>query len=134
MIMKINPKELLAEAKLAMAKAYAPYSRYSVGAALLAADGTIFHGCNVENVSYGLTSCAERTAVCCAVAAGCREFKAIAIVASGSKLPSPCGACRQVIAEFCSPSFPVFFASSKNLRRFKRLSLSGLLPEPFGGR
>ena len=81
-------------------RAYAPYSKFPVGAAVLAADGRIFAGCNVENLSYGLTQCAERVAVGMAVAAGARDLVAVAVVADTRVAISPCGACRQVLAEF----------------------------------
>ena len=81
-------------------QAYAPYSKFAVGAALLAADGRIFVGCNVENLSFGLSNCAERVAVATAVAAGAREFLAVAVVADTDVPVSPCGACRQVLSEF----------------------------------
>jgi cytidine deaminase len=81
-------------------QAYAPYSKFAVGAALLAADGRIFVGCNVENLSFGLSNCAERVAVGAAVAAGAREFLAVAVVADTDVPVSPCGACRQVLSEF----------------------------------
>jgi cytidine deaminase len=81
-------------------QAYAPYSTFAVGAALLAADGRIFVGCNVENLSFGLSNCAERVAVAAAVAAGGREFLAVAVVADTDVPVSPCGACRQVLSEF----------------------------------
>lgn len=96
----MDDKTLVEIAKKARTNAYAPYSGFAVGAALLAADGRIFSGCNVENASYGLTNCAERTAIFSAVAAGSKEFIAIAIVADGKEPCAPCGACRQVIAEF----------------------------------
>ena len=93
-------EELIRAAMQALDRAYAPYSSFSVGAAVLADDGTIYQGCNIENASYGLTMCAERTAIYSAVAAGCRRLQAIAVVAATQGPASPCGACRQVMAEF----------------------------------
>ena len=93
-------EQLLDAATAVRLRAYAPYSNFQVGAALLAKDGRIFTGCNVENLSYGLTICAERNAIFAAVAAGVREFAAIAMVADTREPVSPCGACRQVMAEF----------------------------------
>jgi cytidine deaminase len=93
-------ESLLTVATSVRLQAYAPYSHFHVGAALLAKDGRVFTGCNVENLSYGLTICAERSAIFAAVAAGVREFEAIAILADTREPISPCGACRQVMAEF----------------------------------
>ena len=102
---------LVAAARAAAANAHAPYSRYRVGAALLASDGTVFAGCNVENASYGLTNCAERTALFKAVSEGRRSFRALAVAGGTAKSPAlPCGACRQVLAEFCAPDMPVAVA------------------------
>ncbi|ETS91701.1 MULTISPECIES: cytidine deaminase [Veillonella] len=91
---------LIKRAKEARLKSYSPYSHFAVGAAVLCDDGTIFSGCNVENASYGLTNCAERTAIFKAVSEGYKKFKALAVVADSAGPCAPCGACRQVIAEF----------------------------------
>jgi len=96
----MTDSELISQATQVRLKAYAPYSKFSVGAALLCEDGTVFTGCNVENLSFGLTNCAERTAIFSAIAAGQRQFKKIAIVSDSREPVSPCGACRQVMAEF----------------------------------
>ena len=88
-------------------KAYAPYSKFKVGAALLAEDGRIFTGCNVENASYGLTNCAERTAVFKGVSEGATRFTALAVAGGEGEVAMPCGACRQVLAEFLPPEAPV---------------------------
>ena len=96
----MTEKELVVWAKEAIEYAYSPYSKFTVGAAVLAKDGRVFTGCNVENASYGATNCAERTAIFKAVSEGYREFEAIAVVASSGDYASPCGICRQVLAEF----------------------------------
>ena len=97
----VDLDELFQKALVAAQSAYAPYSRFRVGAALLSDDGTVFLGCNVENRSYGLSICAERTAVTKAVSEGHRSFRALAIATPDSEVPvGPCGACRQVLSEF----------------------------------
>lgn len=106
---------------------YVPYSKYAVGAALLAEDGRVFTGCNVENAAYGNTLCAERTALCKAVSEGARKFTAIAIASSGSA-PFPCGACRQSLYEF-APDLRVMVTWNGNVRK---TTLRALLPEGFG--
>ncbi|MEO5917346.1 MAG: cytidine deaminase [Luteolibacter sp.] len=108
--------------------AYAPYSNFAVGAALLATDGRVFTGCNVENISYGLTNCAERVAIGAAVAAGVRDFLAVAVVADTGVPISPCGACRQVLAEFRVPS--VMLANRTERLEF---TLEELLPRASSG-
>lgn len=99
----ITDAELVDLAWQARELAHAPYSKFKVGAAALANDGRVFTGCNVENLSYGLTICAERVAIGSAVAAGARHFTCVAVVADTSEPVSPCGACRQVMAEFSVP-------------------------------
>ena len=122
---------LLRAAARAAAGAYAPYSGYRVGAALRTPDGKVFTGANVENASYGLTLCAERAALAAAVTAGQRTFTALAVAASGPAHPYPCGACRQVLAEFAGPEFPVHTAIVGRLNRFETTRLGVLLPESF---
>ncbi len=109
---------LVAVAWQAREMAYAPYSNFHVGAAVLAVDGRVFAGCNVENISFGLTNCAERVAIVAAVAAGAREFLAIAVVADTAVPISPCGACRQVMAEF---GVPVVMLANRTAREPFRL-------------
>jgi len=120
-------ERLVEAARRAQRRAYAPYSKFSVGAAVLAEDGQIFVGCNVENGSFGLTVCAERNAVAAAVVAGARPA-AVAVVAPGSAT-APCGACRQVLAEF-SADMPVVLAGPDGDDRHLE-SLDALLPSAF---
>lgn len=121
---------LIERALAARLNAHAPYSRFLVGAAVACSDGSVFCGCNVENLSFGLTMCAERVAVGAAVAAGHTDFTLLAVVADTDEVISPCGACRQVLAEF-APSLPII---SANLRgRQERFSLAELLPRASTG-
>jgi cytidine deaminase len=124
----MNIDELVAAAWQARESAYAPYSHFAVGAALLTVDGRIFTGCNVENLSYGLTQCAERTAICSAVAAGVREFVMLVVVADTAVPISPCGACRQVMVEFGVPR--VILANRGQRLEF---SMEELLPRASAG-
>lgn len=121
-------EELVKVASLARQRAYAPYSKYKVGAAIRTARNKVHVGANVENASYGLTVCAERSAVFAAVNAGDTRLDAIAIVVDADRLPSPCGACRQVLAEF-APGMRVILATTAGQR--KATTLADLLPEPF---
>ena len=127
----MTDKELVAMAKEAMEHAYVPYSHFKVGAALLAKDGRVFKGCNVENASYGATNCAERTAIFKAVSEGCREFEAIAIVASSGDLVPPCGICRQVLAEFMPEGKVVLDSEEKGMVTYL---VRELLPCGFGSK
>lgn len=129
-------EQLINKAMEARKGSYSPYSGFAVGAALLCEDGSVITGCNIENAAYGPTICAERVAVFKAISDGKRNFKAIAIVGSPAgeqinQFAFPCGVCRQVLREFCSPEdFTVVIA--KNEKEYKELSLSALLPESFG--
>jgi cytidine deaminase len=123
-----EPNALLARAVEARRGAYAPYSGFTVGAALVDTDGTVWTGANVENASYGLSMCAERTAVFHAVTSGAREFSAIAVAGPDGVRTLPCGACRQVLAEF-APAIRVIFDDGGTAGE---IPLTELLPEPFG--
>ncbi len=123
-------QELIGAAMAVRQNAFAPYSKFAVGAALLTAGGTIFTGCNVESATYGLTMCAERNAIFAAVAAGEREFSHIAVVADTERLTPPCGSCRQVIWEICG-DIPVLMADLNG--RTETVMMSELLPRAFDG-
>ena len=125
---------LIEKAKEAMKSAYAPYSKFKVGAALLCDDGSIYTGCNIENASFSPTVCAERVAIFKAVSDGKRGFSAIAVCGASDgvltdKFCTPCGVCRQVLSEFCGKDFAIYCVSDNDAKEF---TLSQLLPESFG--
>jgi cytidine deaminase len=123
--------ELLDLARSARERAYAPYSKFQVGAALITHDGRPFSGCNVENAAYGLCNCAERTTLFAAIASGCQpgDFAAMAVIADTPHPVSPCGACRQVMSELCDDAMPVWLANLRG-ERFET-SVGALLPGSF---
>ena len=127
-ISKTIIKKLIKEAKRAREMAYAPYSKFKVGAAVLADNNNIFTGCNVENVSYGLTICAERIAISKAISEGCKKIKAIAVIADTKEPVSPCGACRQFIMEF-NPDTLVIMGTLD--RKIYTTTIKELLPYNF---
>lgn len=122
-------EKLIEESLTARENAYVPYSNFPVGAALLGEDGEIYLGCNIENSSYGLSNCAERTAIFKAVSKGVKNFKAIAITGDTDGPISPCGACRQVIAEFCKSDMPVYLTNIKG--DLQETTVGKLLPGAF---
>ena len=129
----MSPEQLIALAKEAMTRAYAPYSGFKVGAALLCKDGSVYQGCNIENAAYGPTNCAERTAVFKAVYDGHREFAAIAVCGGKDGILTgafpPCGVCRQVLREFCRDDFLVYVAGAQG--HYETYTLAQLLPYSF---
>ena len=125
---------LIEKAKEMVENAYAPYSSFKVGAALLCEDGSIYTGCNIENASFSPTVCAERVAIFKAISDGKREFSAIAVCGGkngvlGEKFCFPCGVCRQVMSEFCKGDFKIYAMSENDVKEY---TLSQLLPESFG--
>ncbi|MEX2273227.1 MAG: cytidine deaminase [Vicinamibacterales bacterium] len=122
-------ERLVSAARDARTRAIAPYSHFQVGAALLLADGGIVSGCNIENATYGLTICAERVALVKALSEGKRDFVALVVSADAARPTPPCGACRQLLWEYCG-DIPVIMANAREVTM--RTSLGVLLPEPFG--
>ncbi|WP_263704321.1 cytidine deaminase [Bacillus thuringiensis] len=125
----MDKKKYIEEANKMLAKAYIPYSKFPVGAALVTKEGKIYTGCNIENASYGLCNCAERTAIFKAVSEGERDFSYLVITGETDGPISPCGACRQVIAEFCEPKMPVLLTNVKGDE--KEVTVEQLLPDAF---
>nr|WP_268745090.1 cytidine deaminase [Cytobacillus firmus] len=127
----MNKEQLMESARSMKERAYAPYSNFPVGAALLLKDGTVINGVNVENVSLGATNCAERTAIFTAIANGYKkgDFQAIAVAGDTADFLPPCSICRQVLAEFCMPDMPVYLTNEK--KEILELTLKDLLPYAF---
>lgn len=120
---------MIAEALKAREFAYVPYSKFQVGAALLTEDGKVYKGCNIENAAYSLCNCAERTALFKAYSEGEKSFKMLAVAADTPGPVSPCGACRQVISELCSPNMPVILTNLNG--QVKEMTVQELLPGAF---
>lgn len=121
--------QLMEEAKKARENAYVPYSKFKVGAALLTKDGKVYHGCNIENAAYSMCNCAERTAIFSAYAVKDTEFESLAVVADTERPCSPCGACRQVIAELCPKDMIVYLTNLKG--DVQEITVEQLLPGAF---
>ncbi|MEH6993420.1 cytidine deaminase [Neobacillus drentensis] len=125
----MDEKQLLEEAVKAREFAYVPYSKFQVGAALIAKDGKVFQGCNIENASYGMTNCAERTALFKAYSEGVTQFDTLVVVADTDRPVPPCGACRQVISELCDAEMEVILTNLKG--DIQRILVKDLLPGAF---
>ncbi|MBG9518601.1 MULTISPECIES: cytidine deaminase [Bacillus cereus group] len=125
----MDKKKYIEEANKMLSKAYIPYSKFPVGAALVTKEGKVYTGCNIENASYGLCNCAERTAIFKAVSEGECDFSYLVITGETDGPISPCGACRQVIAEFCDPKMPVLLTNVKGDE--KEVTVEQLLPGAF---
>lgn len=125
----MNLENLIEEAKIARDRAYVPYSKFKVGAALLTDNGTVYHGCNIENAAYSMCNCAERTAIFKAYSEGAKSYSAIAVVADTDRPVPPCGACRQVISELCPKDMRVVLTNLKG--DIQELTVEELLPGAF---
>ncbi|WP_335869327.1 cytidine deaminase [Bacillus sp. 2205SS5-2] len=125
----MDVKRLIKEAKLARERAYVPYSKFKVGAALLSGDDIVYHGCNIENAAYSMCNCAERTALFKAYSEGVTSFKMLAVVADTERPVSPCGACRQVISELCAKEMKVVLTNLNG--DIQEITVEELLPGAF---
>lgn len=125
----MDRERLVIEAKKGRDMAYVPYSKFAVGAALLTTEGEVYRGCNIENAAYSMCNCGERTAFFNAISAGYHDFRALAVIADSDRPVPPCGACRQVMAEFCVPDMTVYLASMNG--RVEETTVAELLPGAF---
>ncbi|CAM3106627.1 cytidine deaminase [Sporolactobacillus spathodeae] len=125
----MDEQKLIEAARRAMERAYVPYSHFQVGAALLTKSGQIISGCNIENAAYSLGNCAERTALFKAFSEGEKEYAALAVIADSPRPCAPCGACRQVMSELCSPNMPVILANTDGA--IQHTTVAELLPGAF---
>lgn len=125
----METEKLIIEAKKARERAYVPYSKFKVGAALLTEDGKVYHGCNIENSAYSMTNCAERTALFKALSEGDKNFKTLVVIADTNRPVPPCGACRQVISELCSKDMTIVLTNLKG--HIQEITVEELLPGAF---
>ncbi|WP_141431509.1 cytidine deaminase [Bacillus sp. 03113] len=125
----METEKLIIEAKKARERAYVPYSKFKVGAALLTEDGKVYHGCNIENSAYSMTNCAERTALFKALSEGDKNFKTLVVIADTNRPVPPCGACRQVISELCSNDMTIVLTNLKG--HIQEITVEELLPGAF---